>query len=339
MLRMENFLKIFPLVFGVFFLFASQSGASDVDQKKIGPAAKDVCLLCHRKERSELINQWSESSLGKAGDSCVMRRLQYFERNLVRNLFKIGYPLNREDVIALDKYGMKFDTKNRIKLLEEILLDRDSIHSRKDIDYFIRTEVILDALRLLDEHDLPVANTLIDELNKQGGWEKREKTLLASMAAKRGFRYQSNAAYLLSVLPQYGSDLERIYKGESFQAIKDVMNCLSYLADLFIYKGDKDILNSLITYASRAHGLPAEYLSHMFVEMLLLRPKDFISILVAKDEQTVISVINSLDFGIRNNQVRERVKDVLRKNLFTLNTDERNQRSIYLITNYFKQFN
>ena len=337
MLRTEAFLKIFQLVFGVFFLFASQSGAYDDDKKNFGYVSKDVCLLCHRKERSEIYNQWSESPLGKAGVNCVMRRLEYFESHLTRNLLKIGYPLYREDVIALDKNGMRFDSKNRIKLLEKILLDRDFIHSRKDIDYFIKTEVILDALRLLDDHDLPVANTLIDELNKQGGWEKREKALLVSMAAKRDIRYQSNAAYLLSMLPKYASDLDRIYSGESFQAIIDVKNLLSYLADLFVYKGDKDILNSLIIYTSRAYGLPAEYLSHKFVEMLLLRPKVFISTLVAKDEQTVNSVISSLDFGIRNNQVREKVKGVLQKNLFT--TDERNQRSIYLITNHFKPFN
>jgi hypothetical protein len=259
----------------------------------------------------------------------------YNVSNLVRNLLKIGYPLEREDVIALDKIGMKFGSKNRITVLEEILRDRDFIHSRKD-DFFIKTEIIVDALRLLDEHDLPVVNKLIDELNQQEGWEKRERALLAFMAAKRDIRYQSNAAFLLKVLPQYGSDLERTYSGEAFQAILDIMNCLSYLTDLFVYKGDKDILNSLILYSARAYGYPAEYLSHMFIDMFLLRPKVFISTLAVKDDQTVNTVIKSLIFGIRNNQVREEVKAVLQKDLFA--ADEPNQRTLdFIITKFNTQ--
>ena len=42
----------------------------------------------------------------------------YNVTNLVRNLLKIGYPLEREDVIALDKIGMQFGSKNRITVLE-----------------------------------------------------------------------------------------------------------------------------------------------------------------------------------------------------------------------------
>ena len=264
-----------------------------------------------------------------SGLICNVQAQTYTTSKLVRNLLKMGYPLDRDDVIALNKIGMRFDSKNRISVLEKILRDRDVIHSKKDIDYFIKTEVICDALRLLDEHDLPVADRLIDELNKQEGWEKREQLLLAYMAANREIRYQSNAAYLLSVLPQYGSDVEKVYSGESSLAIIDRMNYLSYMADLFIYKGDTDILNSLITYSSRTHGYPAEYLSHMFVEMFLLRPKVFISTLATKDEQTVNAAIHSLVFGIRNDQLREKVKDVLQKDIFT--ADERKQRNIHLI--------
>jgi hypothetical protein len=256
----------------------------------------------------------------------------YNVTNLVRNLLKIGYPLEREDVIALDKIGMQFGSKNRITVLEEILRDRDSIHSRSD-DFFIKTEIIIDALRLLDEHDLPVVYKLIDELNQQDGWEMRERALLSFMAAKRDIRYQSNAAFLLEVLPQYGSDLEKIYSGDTSHAIIDVMNCLSYLADLFVYKGDKDILNSLILYSSRAYGYPAEYLSHMFIEMFLLRPKVFISNLAVKDSNTVNTVIKSLIFGIRNNQVRAEVKAVLQKDLFA--ADDPNQRTLDLIITKF----
>ena len=257
----------------------------------------------------------------------------YNVRNLVKNLLKIGYPLEREDVIALDKIGMRFDSKNRIHVLEKILLDRDLIHSQKETDYFIRTEVIVDALRLLDEHDLPTANRLIDTLSKQEGWEIREKTLLAFMAAKRDIRYQANATYLLRVLPKYGSDLERIYSGEATHAIIDVMNCLSYLADLFVYKGDKNILNSLILYSSRTYGYPAEYLSHMFIDMFLLKPNVFISTLALKDDQIVNSVIKSLIFGIRNNKVRAEVKGVLQKDVFT--AEAPNQARVDLVIKKF----
>jgi hypothetical protein len=256
----------------------------------------------------------------------------YKVTNLVKNLLKIGYPLEREDVIALDKIGMQFGSKNRITVLEEILRDRDSIHSRKD-DFFIKTDIIIDALRLLDEHDLPVVYKLIDELNQQDGWEMRERALLAFMAAKRDIRYPSNAAFLLEVLPQYGSDLARIYSGETSLAIIDVMNCLSYLTDLFVYKGDNAILNSLILYSARAYGYPAEYLSHMFIEMFLLRPEVFISTLAVKDSNTVNTVIKSLIFGVRNNHVRAEVKAVLQKDLFA--ADDPNQRTLDLIITKF----
>ena len=246
----------------------------------------------------------------------------YNATNLVRNLLKIGYPLEREDVVALDKIGMQFGAKNRLTVLEEILRDRDFIHSRKN-DFFTKTEIIVDALRLLDEHDLPVVNKLIDELNQQEGWEKREMALLAFMAAKRDIRFASNAAFLTDLLPQYGSDLDRIYSGDTSRAIIDVMNCLSYLADLFVYKGDKDILNSLILYSARAYGYPAEYLSHLFIDIFLIRPKDFISTLAVKDERTVNSVIKSMIFGIRNNQVREEMKVVLQKDLFASDGPDR----------------
>jgi hypothetical protein len=233
--------------------------------------------------------------------------------HMTKNLLKMGYPLTKEDVLALDKVEMRFNSKNRITVLEKILKDRDFIHSREQVDYFVRTEAICDALRLLDELDIPVARTLIGELNLQQGWEARENTLLSFMAAKRGIRYHENVNYLLGILDQYGSDLERIYQEESYRTIIDMMNYLSYLADLYVYKGDRHILNTLITYSSRAYGFPAEHLSHMFVDMFLMRPKELAETLAARDAQTINTVTNAMIFGVRNNQVREKIMDVLNK--------------------------
>jgi hypothetical protein len=114
-------------------------------------------------------------------------------------------------------------------------------------------------------------------------------------------------------LDQYSRDLGRFYHEESYRIIIDVINCLSYLADLYVYKGDQHILNSLITYSSRAYGFPAEHLSHMFVDMFLMRPKEIIETLAARDERTINTVTNSMIFGIRNNQLREKIMAVLNK--------------------------
>jgi hypothetical protein len=92
---------------------------------------------------------------------------QNYIAHLVRNLLEMEYPLTEEDVLALDKIGMRFDTKNRITVLEKILMDRNDIHSRKEVEYFVRVETICDALRLLDELDLPVVNTLVEKLSRQ----------------------------------------------------------------------------------------------------------------------------------------------------------------------------
>ena len=250
-----------------------------------------------------LITLWAEA---RAQDNIA---------HLVKNLLKMGYPLKKEDILALDKIGMRFDSKNRITVLEKILADRDFIHSRQEVDYFTRTEAIIDALRLLDELDLPASRALIEKLNRQPGWEAREKALLAYMAAKRDIRYQSNISYLLGILPRHGRNLEKNYSGESARAIIDVMNCLSYLSDLFAYNGDTYILNALIRYGSKTYGFPAEYLSHLFVDMFVMRPKVFVATLAIKDDQIVHTVTNALIFGIRNNQVREKVEEVLRKDL------------------------
>ena len=135
------------------------------------------------------------------------------------------------------------------------------------------------------------------------------------MAAKTDIRYNENANYLLGILDQYGSDLEKTYQEESYRIIIDVINCLSYLADLYVYKGDRHILNALITYSMRTYGFPAEHLSHMFVDMFLMRPKELAETLAARDAQTINAVTNALIFGVRNNQVREKIMAVLNKDI------------------------
>ncbi|MDP2643606.1 MAG: hypothetical protein Q8P24_01565 [Desulfobacterales bacterium] len=315
MLRKKTLLKLFILAAGVFFLSNAQTGAEEARGKKFGSTVLEkACQLCHEGMKGGTEILWHESPLGQAGVTCVMRRLGYFERNLVRNLLNIGYPLDRSEVRALDITGMRFDGKNRIDLLAKILRERGVIHLLGNTDYFTNTEVIYDALRLLDEHNLPAVNKLVDMFNQQDGWEKGEKALLAFMAAKRNFRYATNVAYLTEMLKQSGNDLERIYKGEIFHVIIDQMNVLSFLADLFILKGDTDILNLLISYSLRTYGYPAEYLSHMFVDMFLLRPTVFISTLSTKNEATVNSMLNALVFGVSNRYLKDQIKDVLHKN-------------------------
>jgi len=256
---------------------------------------------------------------------------QYGITSMTKNLLKMGYPLTKEDILALDKVEMRFNSKNRITVLEKILKDRDVIHSSSQVDYFTRTEAICDALRLLDELDIPVAMKLIGELNLQQGWEARENALLSFMAAKRSIRYPENVDYLLGILDQFGRDLERIDQDESYRTIIDVANCLSYLADLFVYKGDRRILNGLITYSSRAYGFPVEHLSHMFVDMFLMRPNELVETLATRDEQTINTVTNALIFGVRNNQVREKVMAVLNKD-FSL-TEGPGKPIIIILTN------
>lgn len=70
MLQMKTLFKIVLFVFGVFFLFAGQSGAYYVDQKKFGSPAGDVCLICHREVTPGIFNQWAESAMGQAGVNC-----------------------------------------------------------------------------------------------------------------------------------------------------------------------------------------------------------------------------------------------------------------------------
>ncbi len=232
-------------------------------------------------------------------------------RHLVKNLYNIGYPLEKDDIIALDKIAMKFNSKNRLDVLIKILMNRDFIHDLKGADYFVRTEVICDALRLLDEHELPSVKAMITTLDGQEGWEKRERTLLAFMAARRDIRYEGNSAYLLQALREYCSDGDRPSDEQISQTIFDVCNCLSYLADLFYYKGDIIYLKALIEYGAKAYGYPAEYMSNMFIDILLKKPSVFIVVLATYPDDTVKVTINSLIFGRWNEEKTKKIEEIL----------------------------
>lgn len=235
--------------------------------------------------------------------------------HLLNNLRKLGYSLTREEVVALKKIDLRFDTKNRLDILERILTDREGIHGLKDANYFDKTETIRNALLLLDEHNLPSVRVLIEKLNDQEPWEKREKMVLAFISAKRDIRYKSNVAYLINTLPQYAGDLERVTSEDVSWAIMDVCNSLSYLSDLFVYKGDPDLLGPLFTYALRAYGYPAEYLSNMFVDMFIKRPEVFISVLAEQSDLAIHAAINALVSGIWNHEFQKKVNDVLKGDL------------------------
>jgi len=246
-----------------------------------------------------------------------------YVQSLVGNLLAIGYPISKKDVIALDKTAMRFDEWNRIDVLKKILSDRKKIHSIPGADYYNKTGAICDALRLLDEHDLPETDALIEVLSRENGWETREKALLSYMAAKRGVDYQSNVAFLLSALPQYGGRTETGISGEISFEILDFCNNLSYLADIFNHTGDIAIGNALIHYAAQAYGYPGEYSSRLLVDMCLQQPEVFIPIVAAKDEHTRKLIIDAMVSGIWNNQQKENVLEVITQKLRPNNDQEK----------------
>jgi len=207
---------------------------------------------------------------------------------------------------------MRFDTKNRFDVLKMILGDRDNIHNLKNGEYFEKTEIIRNALHLLDELDLPLTNEIVGELINEQGWEKREMMLLSYMSAKRDMDYGTNKKSLIESLPKQGLELKEEWNGDISYAIMDVCDNLSFLSDLFGYKGDKEILNALIRYTAHAYGYPAEHLSRVFVEMFIQRPQVFINVLSEKDVKKTEMVIDSLIFGIWNDNVRGKVDEHLK---------------------------
>lgn len=251
--------------------------------------------------------------------------------DLVKNLLEIGYPISKDDVVALDKISMRFNAKNRMDVLKKILSDRGTIHKIKNASYFEKTEAICNALRLLDELGFPEADALIKKLSSEGGWEKREKTLLAYMCAKRGMNYDLNVAFLLKALAQNsGTQATNSKVGMSVE-ILDFCNILTYLADIFDHTGDKHVLNELILFSMRGYGYPGEYTSRLLVDMLLQQPDIFVSVLSAKDEHTRKAVIDAMVFGIWNNQQRGDVIKVINDNLHP--TDQREKDTVSHLTN------
>jgi hypothetical protein len=260
---------------------------------------------------------------------------QNYVSSLVRNLIEIGYPISKEDVVALDKIAMRFDSRNRLDVLKKILSDREAIHHIQDKGYYSKTEAICNALRLLDELGLPETDALIRTLNHEGGWEKRENELLSYMAAKRGIKYQQNVALLMEALQQYKNNTSADAKIGISVEILDFCNTLSYLSEIFDLTGDTHILNPLIHYSAQVYGYPGEYASRLLVDMFLQQPKVFVSVLAAKDEQTITTITNAMVFGIWNNQQKSNVIGVIDKDLHL--TDDREKNTVVLLTNKIKR--
>ena len=129
------------------------------------------------------------------------------------------------------------------------------------------------------------------------------------MSAKRDMDYEANKKYLIESLLRQG--LEEEWNGNISSAIMDACDNISFLSDLYIYKGDKEILDALISYAAHAYGYPAEHLSRKFAEMFIKRPQLFINVLSEKNAKKTGLVIESLVFGIWDGKVRGEVDEIL----------------------------
>ncbi len=236
-------------------------------------------------------------------------------RDLVADLLAIGYPVSKADVVALDKFAMRFDSRNRLDVLKKILSDREAIHNIETAGYLAKTEAVCNALSLLDEHNLPEVDAFIKALSHQGEWEQRERERLSYMAAKRDIDYASNVAYLLGALAQYTRNPESVEAVDISVRILDLSNCLSYLADLFGHTGDARILNALLKYAAHAYGYPGEYMSRLFGDMLIHQPNIFIRHLAVLERQTRNHIIDWMVSGIWNNQQKANILASLRDDL------------------------
>lgn len=247
---------------------------------------------------------------------------------LVNGLLKLDYPLDRDDVVALDMIGMRFDGKNRLEVVSGILEDREQIHGMQGLNSAEKTQVICNALRLLDELDLPKTREIIATLAKEERWQERELRLLAYMAARRNIEAEHYIQYLIGSIPRQGSDLAPQHSGEVSLAIMDICDTISFLTELFVYRGDRGILDALVKYAGHVYGYPKEYLSYMFVEMFLQRPKLFITVLSKKDERSAGVVINSMLFAMWKGDVRGKIGAILTEEL---NGDEYDHNQVLIM--------
>jgi hypothetical protein len=156
---------------------------------------------------------------------------------------------------------------------------------------------------------------IVKKLVREDDWQEKEHRMLCYMAAKRDIDFAGNIQFLIASMPSQETDLQREWGGEISLSIMDICDNLSYLTELYVYRGDRRILEALIRYAGRAYGYPKEYLSYMFVEILLQRPQLFIDVLSDKDERSVDVVINSLLFAVWRNDAKEKVDTLLREEL------------------------
>ena len=228
---------------------------------------------------------------------------------LLKSLEGITQPF---EVTVFSRLEETQDYRRQVEAVMEILDHRESIHSRADVDDFRKTQIVCNALHLLDEYDLPDVERIIRRLSEEEDWKRRERDLLAYLCAKRDIQYDTNVTRLLESLKSYETDLESPANREVAWTVRDICDTLSRLGDLFILNGDPRILDELFAYASIAFGYPAEYFSDRLVGMLLKRPDLFVSSLARSRDKTLQDVTNSILFGIRNDSVRKSIEEALR---------------------------
>ena len=227
---------------------------------------------------------------------------------LLKSLEGTGYPLDDAVVLGLTE---EENYRGRIEVVTRILDQRETIHSRSDIDDFRKTQIVSNALHLLDAYDLPDVNEVLRRLGEEDGWDTSERDLLAYLCAKRNILYDANVTCLLESLTRHENDLESPANRRVAWTVREICDTLSYLGDLFIRRGDERILRELFGYTSIAFGYPAEYFSDRLVGMLLKRPGLFVSCLADSSDETVRDVTNSIGFGIRNDSIRKSLDEVL----------------------------
>jgi hypothetical protein len=231
---------------------------------------------------------------------------------LLKSLQGTGYP---GDDAVLSGLTEEEDYRGRIEAVTRILDQREILHGRSDIDDFQKTQIVSNALHLLDAYDLPDVDRVLRRLGEEDDWNRRERDLLAYLCAKRDIHYDANVTYLLASLTAHEKDLESPANRRVAWTVRETCDTLSYLGDLFIRRGDETILRELFAYASTAFGYPAEYFSDRLLGMLLKRPVLFVSCLAGSSDETVRDVTNSIGFGIRNDSIRKSLEDVLNDRL------------------------